>query len=41
MTALRKFKSETASNHTDIMGGEHVEMYTSGAAPSASDCLLG
>jgi hypothetical protein len=41
MTALRKFKSETASNHTDIMGGEHVEMYTSGAALKSSGMETG
>jgi hypothetical protein len=41
MTALRKFETQTASSHTDMMGGEHVEMFTSGAAPSASDSLVG
>ena len=41
MTTLRKFETETASNHTDMMGGEHVEMFTFGTAPSASDSLLG
>ena len=41
MTALRKFETQTASSHTDMMGGELVEMFTSGAAPVASDSLLG
>ncbi|MDB4212090.1 hypothetical protein N9769_06960 [Ascidiaceihabitans sp.] len=41
MTALRKFETQTASSHTDMMGGEHVEMFTSGAAPKTSGMETG
>ncbi|MFT5787809.1 MAG: hypothetical protein ACI9KK_003178, partial [Ascidiaceihabitans sp.] len=41
MTAQRKFETNVAPLNTDMIDGDHVEMFSSGSAPTASDTLSG